>query len=147
MAKKTYRTYFLKNLQLLLKDGDGKRVEVIFRGGIQIDSTSKFSTSDEKLQEMIENCYGFNRDYYLESVREDPETEKKEEAAPAPAPVKEEKEEKPLTDMKDIKRFHNLVEMRNYMEEIGFKDAQSMNYAQAKAAASKEGYDFQISKK
>ena len=143
MAKKTYRTYYLKNLQLLLKDKEGKRVEVIFRGGIQIDSTSKFSTSDEKLQQMIENCYGFNRDYYLESVRED----SKPAPVEAPAPKKKEEEpEQPLTDVKDIKRFHNIVEMRNYMAELGFEGVQEMNYMQAKAAASKAGYDFKISK-
>ena len=142
MAKKTYRTYYLKNLQLLLKDEEGVRTEVVFRGGIQVDSTAKFSTADEKLQEMIEACYGFNRDYYLESVRED----SKPEPAKAPEVKKEAEPEKRLTDVKDIKRFHNLVEMRNYMAELGFEGVQEMNYMAAKAAASKEGYDFQISK-
>lgn len=71
MAKKTYRTHFLKGLQLLLTDETGNMTEVNFRGGIQIDSTARFSTSDEKLQEAIEKCSGFNRDFYLESVQED----------------------------------------------------------------------------
>ena len=144
MAKKTYRTYYLRNLQLLLKDENGKRVEVVFRGGIQVDSTSKFATSDEKLQQMIEACNGFNRDYYLESVREDAKPVEKE--APAPKKEKETEPEHPLTDVKDIKRFHNSVEMRNYMAELGFEGVQNMNYMQAKAAASKAGYDFKISK-
>ena len=48
--------------------------------------------------------------------------------------------------MKDIRRFHNLVEMRNYMAELGFEGVQEMNYMAAKAAAAKEGYDFQIQK-
>lgn len=83
MAKKTYRTYSLKGLQLLLTDETGKLSEVTFRGGIQIDSTARFSTSDEKLQEAIEKCSGFNRDYYIESVSE-------EKAAEKPAAKKEE---------------------------------------------------------
>lgn len=143
MAKKTYRTYRLKGLQLLLPKEDGSWQEVVFRGGIQIDSTAKLSTSDEWLQNQLESLDGFNRDYYLESVEEKEEAKvKKAESAPAP----EKQEEKPLTDVKDIKRFHNLVEMRNYMAELGFDGVQEMNYAQCKAAASKEGYDFQIQK-
>ena len=142
MAKKTYRTYYLKGLQLQLKDENGKRIEVIFRGGLQIDSTSRFSTADEELQKMIESCNGFNRDYYLESVSE---------SKPVGKPAEEERKPKAadkssLTDVKDIKRFRNLVEMRSHMEEIGIAGAKDMNYLQAKAAAAKEGYDFQISK-
>lgn len=71
MAKKTYRTYSLKGLQLLLFDERGHTVEVNFRGGVQIDSTAKFSTYDEKIQKALESCIGFNRDFYLESTRED----------------------------------------------------------------------------
>ena len=145
MARKTYRTFFLKGLQILTRDNNGKRLEIVFRGGSQIDSTARFTTNEKWLQDKMESLEGFGKTFYLESVREDakPETAKaepeKEKKAPAP-------EEKKLTDVKDIKRFRNLVEMREYMAGIGFKDVQGMNYAQAKAAAAKEGYDFQISK-
>lgn len=71
MAKKTYRTYHLKGLQLLLCDEYGHQMEVTFRSGAQIDSTSKFTTSDENLQKTLESCSGFGRDYYIESVREE----------------------------------------------------------------------------
>lgn len=143
MAKKTYRTYSLKGLQLMLRDPDGKRVEIVFRSGIQIDSTAKFSTSEEKLQEMIEGCHGFNRDFYLESVQEE-----KKAVEPKKEPVAPKELEKPaMADVKDIKRFHNIVEMRNYMAELGFDGVENMNYMQAKSAAAKEGYDFQIQKK
>lgn len=77
MAKKTYRTYSLRGLQLLLHDKTGRAIEVNFSGGVQIDSTSKFSTRDENIQEALEKCSCFNRDFYLESVQED---------APAPVP-------------------------------------------------------------
>lgn len=71
MAKKTYRTYHLKGLQVLLFDKLGKLIEVNFRGGCQIDSTSKFTTSDEALQNALEKSSGFGRDFYLEAVHED----------------------------------------------------------------------------
>lgn len=45
-------------------------MEVNFRAGAQIDSTAKFTTSDEKVQEALEKCSGYGRDFYLESVRE-----------------------------------------------------------------------------
>lgn len=71
MAKKTYRTHHLKGLQVLLFDDYGRPLEVNFRGGCQIDSTSKFTTSDENVQKALESCSGFGRDFYIESVRED----------------------------------------------------------------------------
>jgi len=144
MAKKTYRTFFLKGLTMLLTAEDGKRIEVRFRKGIQVDSTAKYVTSDEKVQALMEKSSGFGRDYYVESVVEDKPLNVEE----TPAPVVEEKkdEPKPLTDVKDVKRFHNIVEMRAAMAEIGFEGVQEMNYAQLKSAAAKEGYDFQIQK-
>ena len=87
MAKKTYKTYRLKGLQILFFDESGCAMEVNFRGGVQIDSTAKFSTSDEKIQKALEECSGFNRDFYLESVSED---------RPADAPVREPEEENPV---------------------------------------------------
>lgn len=143
MAKKTYRTHRLKSLELYKKDKEGKRIIIKFYGGIQIDSTAKLVTKDPYIQQLVEEDPGFGRDYYIESVVED---------APAAEPVVEEapkvveEPKKVLTDVKDIKRFHNLVEMKNYMAELGFKGVQSMNYQQCKSAAQKEGYDFQISK-
>ena len=140
MAKKTYRTYTLKSLNIRLKDEDGKRIEAIFRSGIQIDSTAKFTTGDEKVQKALESCRCFGRDFYLESVKEDevkkvePEKEEKKEADTAPV------------DMKDSKRFRNLVEMKNAMREAGIDVKDGWNYASAKEAARKEGYDFQIQK-
>lgn len=81
MAKKTYKTYSLKGLQILLFDDYGRQIEVNFKAGAQIDSTAKFTTSDEKVQEAIEKCSSFKRDFYLESVRED---------SPAAVPAKSE---------------------------------------------------------
>lgn len=71
MAKKTYKTFHLKGLQILLFDEYGRQIEVTFKAGAQIDSTAKFTTSDEKVQKALESISGFGRDYYLEEVRED----------------------------------------------------------------------------
>ena len=142
MAKKTYRTYNLKGLRLLLKDEAGERVEIRFFGGIQIDSTAKFTTKDEKIQRLLENCSGFGRDYYIESVVED-KTE---------APVVEKEDVKPepkkeiMSEVKGSERFKNLVEMKNRMAELGIELGEGANYQKAKAAAIAAGYDFQIKK-
>lgn len=142
MVKKTYRTYELKSLQIQLTNKEGKRVEIIFRGGIMIDSTAKFSTSEPELQELLEKSSGFGRDYYIESVVED-KTE---------APVVEKEEVKPepkkeiMTEVKGSERFKNLVEMKNRMAELGIELGEGANYQKAKAAAIAAGYDFQIKK-
>ena len=99
MAKKTYRTYRLKGLQLLLLDESGRSIEVSFRGGIQIDSTAKFTTSDEKMQGALEKSSGFGRDYYLESVREDSPV-----ADSAPAAKSEEAVKEPAAEEVTVQR-------------------------------------------
>lgn len=71
MPKKTYRTYHLKGLQILLTDKEGRLKEVNFKKGAQIDSTARYTTNDEWLQKALEKCSGYNRDYYLEHVQED----------------------------------------------------------------------------
>ena len=143
MAKKTYRTYFLKGYQLLLNTEDGERLEIKFRGGIQVDSTAKFTTSDEQVQEILEKSNGFGRDFYLESVKEDApvaaEPKKKVEAKPEP--VKE-----IMSEVKGSERFKNLVEMKNRMAELGIELDEGANYQKAKSVAANAGYDFQIKK-
>lgn len=146
MVKKTYKTYSLKGLDLHIKDKDGNRLVVVFRGGIQIDSTARYTTSDPYIQEALEKCTGFGRDYYIEAEKEITPVEK-------PAPVKEEKkkaapkpEKEIMTEVKGSERFRNLVEMKNRMAELGIELEEGANYSAAKAAAVKAGYDFQIQK-
>ena len=143
MAKKTYRTFYLKGLNLLLSDKKGERIEVVFRKGGQIDSTARFTTDNQDVQEAIEKCSGFGRDYYIE--KEESDAPVVEASAPV-VETKAEEEKAPLTDVKDVKRFHNIVEMRAAMAELGFEGVPEMGYLQLKSAASKEGYDFQIQK-
>jgi len=66
-----------------LSDESGRSIEVNFKGGLHVDSTAKFSTSDEKLQEALEKCSGFKRDFYLDSVYEDSHTNVKAETKPS----------------------------------------------------------------
>ena len=143
MSKKTYRTYSLKNLQVCLKDEEGKRLEIVFRGGIQIDSTAKFVTAEKYIQDRLEKLSGFGRDYYLESeVNTEKVEAPAEEVKAAPAPEKE-----IVNGMKDSRRFKNLVEMKNAMKEVEIQFDEGANYAKLKAAAANAGYDFQIQKK
>ena len=51
-----------------------------------------------------------------------------------------------MPEVKGSERFRNLVEMKNRMAELGIQLAEGANYSQAKAAAVKAGYDFQIQK-
>ena len=144
MAKKTYRTFHLKDNKFTFTNKDGRFIEIKFRSGIHTDSTAKYTTSNEEIQEFLEGTASFNRDFYVESVEEIHEVV-------APEPVKKVEEEKPekpqLTDVKDVKRFRNIVEMRSAMAEAGIEGVQDMNYPQLKSAAAKAGYDYQISKK
>jgi len=144
MSKKTYRTYFLKSLVLHFKGEDGTPIDVTFRGGIQVDSTARYSTSNKKIQKLLEKSSCFGRDFYIE--REEDLTPSAEETgllatASEPAP-----EKAPLTDVKDVRRFHNLVEMKAVMTELGLEVSPEMNYIATKAVAAKAGYDFQIQK-
>lgn len=139
MTTKVYKAYFLKSLSIDLPNGK----TIVFRGGIYADSMAKYTTDNPEIQKMLEKSRAFNDTFYLESVQT---VEDKPTGTPV-QPVKEEKvaePEKPLTDVKDIKRFRNLVEMRAYMAEIGLPVKDDSNYMECKAIASKEGYDFQI---
>lgn len=145
MVKKTYKTFSLKGLVIRTHDKWGRPVCARFTGGIQIDSTATFVTVDPEMQRILESCSGFNRDYFLAEERDmAPKSEAPaKEDAPKVAPAAE---EKTLADVKDIKRFRNLVEMKNAMKELGLEVKDEWNYTATKAAAAKEGYDFQIKK-
>lgn len=144
MKKKTYRTYTLKKLYTFVRDAEGNRIDVVFQGGVQVGSTAKFTTSNPVVQEGLENNPAFGRDYFLESEREIETEPKEEKETPAPKAKKAEKETPVLTDVKDVKRFRNIVEMRNAMKELGLPVKDDSSYTECKSIAAKEGYDFQI---
>ena len=142
MAKKTYRTFYLKKLYTYVRDAEGNKIDIEFRSGVQIDSTSRYTTSDPLIQKGLENAAGFGRDYYIESVVEEE----------AKAPVKEEapkakEEEKVLPkEFVDSRSFRNLVEMKDAMKAAGLKIDEGWNYTQTKKFAAEKGYDYKISK-
>jgi len=140
MAKKTYRTFYLKSLDYSVKDSKGEKVRVIFRSGAQIDSTAKYSTKDKAIQKGLEALNAFGRDFYLEEVQEDPKPEEAKVIASSPEPKKD------LVTIKDSRRFRNFVEMKNAMREAGLEVKPNWTYAAACAAAYKQGYDYQIVK-
>lgn len=144
MIKKTYRTFSLKSYEFEVKDQNGKEFKVAFRGGIYEDSTARFSTAREDIQKAVEGRRAFGETYYLES------TQIIEDKTEAPAPAKPEPAKAPekeiIGDMKDSRRFRNLVEMKNAMRELGIPLDDDANYVKAKAEAAKAGYDFQIKK-
>jgi len=142
MAKKVYKAYFLKSLSIDLPDGS----TIAFQGGIYSDSMAKFTTDNTAIQEQLESCRGFNDTFYLESVIENAPAAEETETGELASSAEPEQEKTMVTDIKDVKRFHNIVEMRSAMAELGFEGVQEMNYLQLKSAASKEGYDFQIQK-
>lgn len=145
MIKKTYRTYSLKSYEFEVKDQNGKEFKVAFRGGIYEDSTARFSTAREDIQKALEERRAFGETYYLESAQI------VEDKTDAPAPEKPEPVKAPekeiMGEMKDSRRFRNLVEMKNAMRELGIELDDDANYVKAKAAAAAAGYDFQIQKK
>jgi len=113
MAKKTYKTFSLKKLYTYIRNEAGEKVPIVFQGGIQVDSTAIFSTTSEMIQKGLESAPGFNRDYYLESVREDTPT-----AAPTKAPAaKEEVVEEPVVEEK-VADNGNVVEVSDKNDAI-----------------------------
>lgn len=145
MPKKIYRTFWLKSLDLHFTGEDGRPIEVVFRGGIQIDSTAKFSTSDEDLQKKIEASSLFNQDFYLES--EVATEEEKKAAEKATAKPVEPVAEEPITLMIDQKTFRNIQEMRAAMAEyFAEEELAKKNYAALLKLCKEKGLDFTIVK-
>lgn len=142
MATKVYKAFFLRSLSIDLPIGK----TVVFQSGIYADSMGKYTTDNPAIQEALEKCRGFNDTFYLESVIENAPAAEETETGELVSSAEPEQEKTMVTDIKDVKRFHNIVEMRNAMAELGFEGVQEMNYLQLKSAASKEGYDFQIQK-
>lgn len=140
MVKKTYKTFFLKSLDMRLTTESGKKVEIEFVGGVRFDSTARYTTDDEETQKAIEACSGFGRDYYLEHTVNEDEPEGVVVAS-SPEPKKE------LATVIDSRRFQNLVEMKSAMTEVGIEVDPQWNYAKCVSVSTKAGYDFQISRK
>lgn len=141
MAKKTYRTYHLKGLQVLVFDEKGHSIEVNFRNGCQIDSTAKFTTSEEDLQKALEKSSGFGRDYYLESTRED--THKANTPA---APVVDEtvNEEKGVQKVEVADKGEAIEWLKEHNPEAGYTAAKLRSKDAFNAACAENNVKFEF---
>ncbi len=145
MAKKTYRTYFLKSLDFHFSQEDGQSIEVVFRGGIQVDSTAKYTTSDEKVQKLLEATALFNKEFYLEKEEKDEvENEEKKVAKVAEPKVEE---DGPTTLIIDQKTFRNIQEMRSAMTEyVAEEEIAGKKYPELLRICKEKGLDYKIVK-
>lgn len=141
MSKKTYRTYTLKSLDLHFNGGPTGSTEIVFRRGLQVDSTAKFTTSDERIQKLLESTKLFKRDYYLEKEVCD----EAPKSAKAPEPVEE--EQTPINLIIDTKTFRNIQEMRAAMAEyVPEKDLKGKKYFELLGICKAQGLDYKIIK-
>lgn len=139
MAKKTYRTYHLKGLQVILFDDYGRPLEVNFRSGCQIDSTSKFTTSDENVQKALEACSGFGRDFYIESVREDAPVANENEDV-----VEEETVEEDLLKVEVADKAEAIEWLKEHHAEKGYTAAKLRTKSAFEEACAECGVVFEI---
>jgi hypothetical protein len=147
MKIKTYRTRELKGFSVH-KTIDGKLVSVIFKRGCTLGSTSSYTTSDEKIQNMLESLNSFGSDFYISeqhTVEEAaPVEDVKPKVKPETEPVKEEEIE--VVDILDAQTFKNLVELRNALQEKGIDVSQITNVKAAESIAKKNGYNYTVEK-
>ena len=143
---KTYRTRELKGLSLhVFVDGD-VRTPIVFKSGCTLGSTATYTTSNPKVQKALESLSSFGVVFYVEKeekIGENAPTVVAPKAAPAPAPVEEEKE---VVDILDAQTFKNLVELRNALQEKGIDVSQITNVKAAENIARKNGYNYTVEK-
>lgn len=139
MLNKTYKTWNLKDYSLTLFF-DGKPEFIHFVGGIRVDSTAVFSTSDPKIQAALESMAAFGRDFYICAESSAPESDGQQ--APEDIPVEKELPREFI----DARKFKNLVEMKDALRKAGLDVNDKWNYAQTKKFAFENGYDYQVSK-
>ena len=145
MTIKTYRTRELKGFSVH-HTIDGRLVSITFKRGCTLGSTSSYTTSDEKIQNMLESLNSFGSDFYLaEQITDEvvPAVEKPK-VNTEPEPAKEEETE--VVDMLDAKTFKNLVELRNALQEKGIDVSQITNVKAAESIAKKNGYNYTVDK-
>ena len=148
MSKKTYKTFSLRGLVIRARNRYGAPVTIRFNGGIQVDSTATYVTSNAEIQRLLEKNGDFGRLYYLAEerpVEEDSAKNAVVESAPVAA-VAEAQKDAAIVEYKDTKRFKNLVEMKGALRELGVEVADDANYLATKKLAAEAGYDFQIQK-
>lgn len=149
MITKTYRTRELKGFSVH-ETIDGKLVSVIFKRGCTLGSTATYTTSDEKIQKMLESRNSFGSDFYIAStnvVEDEKPIEVKiaaQKEEPKVEPIPEEEEE--IVSVLDAQTFKNLVELRNALKDKGIDVSQITNVKAAESIAKKNGYNYTVDK-
>lgn len=145
MTTKTYRTRELKGFSVH-QTIDGRLVSITFKRGCTLGSTASYTTSDEKIQNMLESLNSFGSDFYIaeqhtEVVATEVENQK---VNPETEPTKE--EEKEVVDVLDAQTFKNIVELRRALQDKGIDVSQVTNVKAAENLAKKNGYNYTVEK-
>lgn len=143
MITKIYRTRELKGLSIPVEI-NGIKKYISFKRGCTLGSTATLTTSDPKVQEVLESLNMFGKTFYIERVIKTEEDAPKQEAPKkVQEPIQEEKE---VVDVLDAQTFKNLVELRNALQDKGIDVSQITNVKAAENIAKKNGYNYTIEK-
>lgn len=144
MIIKTYRTRELKGFTIN-STIDGKFTPISFKRGCTLGSTATFTTSDPKIQDVLESNSSFNIKYYLEKEERIGEDETMAfDATPTLGTTTE--EEKEVVDILDSQTFKNIVELRRALQDKGIDVSQITNVKAAESLAKKNGYNYTVEK-
>ena len=143
MTTKTYRTRELKGFSVH-QTIDGRLVSITFKRGCTLGSTASYTTSDEKIQNMLESLNSFGSDFYISEQHTDKPVVVEEKPEVKPEPAKEEEIE--VVDILDAQTFKNLVELRNALQAKGIDVSQITNVKAAESIAKKNGYNYTVEK-
>ena len=145
MTTKTYRTRELKGFSVH-QTIDGRLVSITFKRGCTLGSTASYTTSDEKIQNMLESLNSFGSDFYIAEQHTDVvDTEvENPKVNPETEPTKE--EEKEVVDILDAQTFKNIVELRRALQDKGIDVSQITNVKAAENLAKKNGYNYTVEK-
>ena len=124
---------------------DGKFTPISFKRGCTLGSTATFTTSDPKIQDVLESNSSFNIKYYLEKEERIGEDETMAFDA-TPTLVTTTEEEKEVVDILDSQTFKNIVELRRALQDKGIDVSQITNVKAAESLAKKNGYNYTVEK-
>lgn len=145
MTTKTYRTRELKGFSVH-QTIDGRLVSITFKRGCTLGSTASYTTSDEKIQNMLESLNSFGSDFYIAEQHTDVVATKVDNPKVNPETELTKEEEKEVVDVLDAQTFKNIVELRRALQDKGIDVSQITNVKAAENVAKKNGYNYTVEK-
>lgn len=140
---KIYRTKHLTTLYIPLTLPSGKKVDVLFSGGTNMDMGAVYGTADKEVQAILdERCKKAGCPFFLEKTIGEAGAVNENTKEPA----EETREEVVPVDILDSREFNNLVELRNALKEKGIDVTGLTAVQRAEALAKKNGYLYTIKK-